>query len=202
MKIYLCLKTISFVHIFKFWSVLALTYSFLADMLIKNSHWDAQTSKTTRSLEEIVSPPSDSSVAMSPPQIVLEIFWISQTMHFIQLRTWWGSFQTWSQHINDLLIEMCWVSHDLQRQITIFHQSWVNLGLPVHWCRVTLQQTEAYRFTWAQVPAHLPTTSLGWHRSDRWPPVHTFWWFFPPCSLNVWICHQFKSCNMDRAMIY
>jgi hypothetical protein len=67
MKIYLCLKTISFVHIFKFWSVLALTYSFLADMLIKNSHWDAQTSKTTRSLEEIVSPPSDSSVAMSPP---------------------------------------------------------------------------------------------------------------------------------------
>jgi hypothetical protein len=36
-------------------------------MLIKSSHWDAQTSEATRSLEEIVSPTSDSSVAMSSP---------------------------------------------------------------------------------------------------------------------------------------
>jgi hypothetical protein len=50
------------VHIFKFLSVIALTCSFLGDMLIKSSLWDAQ-----RSLEEIVSPTSDSSVAMSSP---------------------------------------------------------------------------------------------------------------------------------------
>jgi hypothetical protein len=36
-------------------------------MLIKSSHWDAQTSEATRSLEEIVNPTSDSSVAMSSP---------------------------------------------------------------------------------------------------------------------------------------
>jgi hypothetical protein len=36
-------------------------------MLIKSSLWDAQTSEATRSLEEIVSPTSDSSVAMSSP---------------------------------------------------------------------------------------------------------------------------------------
>jgi hypothetical protein len=36
-------------------------------MLIKSSLWDAQKSEATRSLEEIVSPTSDSSVAMSSP---------------------------------------------------------------------------------------------------------------------------------------
>jgi hypothetical protein len=36
-------------------------------MLIKSLLWDAQKSETTRSLEEIVSPTSDSSVAMSSP---------------------------------------------------------------------------------------------------------------------------------------
>jgi hypothetical protein len=36
-------------------------------MLIKSSLWDAQKSEATRSLEEIMSPPSDSSVAMSSP---------------------------------------------------------------------------------------------------------------------------------------
>jgi hypothetical protein len=35
--------------------------------LIKSLLWDAQKSETTRSLEEIVSPTSDSSVAMSSP---------------------------------------------------------------------------------------------------------------------------------------
>jgi hypothetical protein len=39
----------------------------LRQQLIKSSHWDAQTSEATRSLEEIVSPTSDSSVAMSSP---------------------------------------------------------------------------------------------------------------------------------------
>jgi hypothetical protein len=67
MKTYLCLKTISFVHIFKFRSVLALTCSFWKICLFKNSLWDAQKSETTRSLKEIVSPTSDSSVAMSSP---------------------------------------------------------------------------------------------------------------------------------------
>jgi hypothetical protein len=36
-------------------------------MLIKSLLWDAQKSEATRSLEEIVSPTSDSSVAMSSP---------------------------------------------------------------------------------------------------------------------------------------
>jgi hypothetical protein len=36
-------------------------------MFIKSSLWDAQTSEATRSLEEIVSPTSDSNVAMSSP---------------------------------------------------------------------------------------------------------------------------------------
>jgi hypothetical protein len=36
-------------------------------MLIKSSLWDAQQSEATRSLDEIVSAPSDSSVAMSSP---------------------------------------------------------------------------------------------------------------------------------------
>jgi hypothetical protein len=37
------------------------------DMLIKRLLWDAQKSETTRSLQEIVSPTSDSSVATSSP---------------------------------------------------------------------------------------------------------------------------------------
>jgi hypothetical protein len=36
-------------------------------MLLRRSLWDAQKSEATRSLEEIVSPTSDSSVAMSSP---------------------------------------------------------------------------------------------------------------------------------------
>jgi hypothetical protein len=36
-------------------------------MLIKSLLWDAQKSEATRSLEEIVSPISDSNVAMSSP---------------------------------------------------------------------------------------------------------------------------------------
>jgi hypothetical protein len=103
----------------------------------------------------------------APPQIVLEIFWISRSKHFIQSRTCWGSFQTWSQHINDLLIEMCWVSHNLWRQITLFLESWVNPGSPGHRGQVTLQHTEAYRVTRAQVPGYPPIVSLGRHRSDR-----------------------------------
>jgi hypothetical protein len=100
--------------------------------LIKSLLRDAQKSETTRSLEEIVRPTSDSSVAMSSPLIVLEIFWISRTKHFIQLRTWWGSFQTWSQHINDLhrVIEVCWVSHNLWRKITLFLKVGSTLGHP------------------------------------------------------------------------
>jgi hypothetical protein len=39
----------------------------LEDTLIKSLLWDAQKSEATRSLEEIVSPTSDSSVAMSSP---------------------------------------------------------------------------------------------------------------------------------------
>jgi hypothetical protein len=39
----------------------------LEDTLIKSLFWDAQKSEATRSLEEIVSPTSDSSVAMSSP---------------------------------------------------------------------------------------------------------------------------------------
>jgi hypothetical protein len=123
---------------------------------------------------------------------VLEIFQISRTKHFVQLRTWWGSFQTWSQHINDLLIEMCWVSHNLWRQITLFLESWVNPGSPDHRGRVTLQHTEAYQVTRAQVPGHLPKCSY-WvgtgqtgacHRSDQWPPVFTHLVIFPFLSLE------------------
>jgi hypothetical protein len=99
--------------------------------------------------------------------IVLEIFWISQTRHFIQLRTCWDSFQTWSQHIKDVLIEVYWVSHNLWLQITIFLESLVNPGSPGHWGRVTLQHTEAYWVTRAQVLGHPPAASLGQHRSDR-----------------------------------
>jgi hypothetical protein len=36
-------------------------------MLLRRSLWDAQKSEATRSLEEIVSPTNDSSVAMSSP---------------------------------------------------------------------------------------------------------------------------------------
>jgi hypothetical protein len=113
---------------------------------------------------------------------VLEIFRISRSKHFIQLRTWWGSFQTWSWHINDLLIEMCLVSHYLWRQITHFLESWVTPGLPGHRGRVTLQHTDAYRVTRTQVSGH-PPQQTHWagtgqtgacHRLDRWPPVHTY----------------------------
>jgi hypothetical protein len=56
---------------------------------------------------------------------------------------------------------MCWVSHNLWRQITLFLESWVNPGSPGHRSRVTLQHTEAYRVTRAQVTGHPPTASLG-----------------------------------------
>jgi hypothetical protein len=46
----------------------AISYLFFLEVkLIKSLLWDAQKSEATRSLEEIVSPTSDSSVAMSSP---------------------------------------------------------------------------------------------------------------------------------------
>jgi hypothetical protein len=65
-KTYLCLRTISIMHIFKFWMVPDLT-CLLEVILIKSLLRDAQKGKTTRSLEEIVSPISDSRVVMSSP---------------------------------------------------------------------------------------------------------------------------------------
>jgi hypothetical protein len=47
--------------------VLALTYSFWKLHFIKSFLRDAQKNETTRSLEEIVSPTSDSSIVMSSP---------------------------------------------------------------------------------------------------------------------------------------
>jgi hypothetical protein len=106
-------------------------------------------------------------------------------MHFVQLRTRWGSFRTWSQHKNDLLIEMCLVSHNLRRQITLLLEGLYNPESPCHGSRVTLQHTEAYRVTrslvsghpaaYRGVPGHPGTRAgsptqlhlLRWHRSDR-----------------------------------
>jgi hypothetical protein len=136
---------------------------------------------------------------------VLEIFWISRTRHFVQLRTWWGSFQTWSQHMNDLWIEMCSVSHNLRRQIILLLEGLDNPGSPGHRSRVTLQ---AYRVTRALVPGHpskctccVDTGQTGaCHRSDQWPPIDTilviFAFLFPRmcgCVPNLnpatWIGH-------------
>jgi hypothetical protein len=66
MKTYLCLKTISFVHIFKFWMVLALTCSF-GRYAYQELASECTKSETTRSLEEIVSSTSDSSIVMRSP---------------------------------------------------------------------------------------------------------------------------------------
>jgi hypothetical protein len=63
--------------------------------------------------------------------------------------------------MNDLLIEMCLVFHNLRRQITLLLKSWVNPGSPGHRSQFTLQHTEAYRVTRAQEPGHPPTASLG-----------------------------------------
>jgi hypothetical protein len=60
----------------------------LEDTLIKSLLWDAQKSEATRSLEEIVSPTSDSSVAMSSPLNSARDIFEFLKKHFIQLRTW------------------------------------------------------------------------------------------------------------------
>jgi hypothetical protein len=143
-------------------------------------------------LEEIVSPTSDSTVVMSSPLNGAKGFKFLEQGTFVQLRTWWSSFQTWSQHKNDLLIEMCWVSHKLWGQITLLLESLVSSGSPGHRSRVTLQHIEAYRVTGAQVPGHpLKCTCCVYtgqtgacHWSDRWPPIYTFLVIFPSSFLE------------------
>jgi hypothetical protein len=94
---------------------------------------------------------------------------------------------------------MCWVPHNLWRQITLFLESWVNSGSPDHRGRVTLQHTEAYQVTRAHVPGHPPKCSYwvgtsqtgAYHRSDRWPPVYTFLVIF----LVPWIREYVTNLN-------
>jgi hypothetical protein len=193
---YLCLKTISFAHIFKFWKDLDLTCSFESSTYQELAQ-DAQMIKTTRSLEEIYSPTSGTNVAMSSPLNSARDIWISRIKHFIQLRIWWGSFQTWSRHINSLSIEMCRVSHYLLCQITIFHEKRFTPGSPGSRSRVTRQQTEAYQVTRAQGPDHLPTWLTGLapvrpvpvtgQTGD--PSWSILWWLCPSCPLIVWTHH-------------
>jgi hypothetical protein len=66
MKTYLCLKTISFVHIINF-DRCYLLLVLLEVTLIKSFLWDAQKNETTILLRRIVSLTSDPSVVMSSP---------------------------------------------------------------------------------------------------------------------------------------
>jgi hypothetical protein len=127
-------------------------------------------------LEELVSPASDSSVVISSPLNSARDFEFLEQGHFVLLRTWWGSFKTWSQHINYLIIEMCWVSHNLWRQITIFHKGWVNPGSLGHRCRVTHLSALTGLTPVRPVPVTGQTGDL------QFTP---FWWFSFPFP---WMC--------------
>jgi hypothetical protein len=129
-------------------------------MLIKSLLRDAQKSETTRSLEEIISPTSDSSVAMSSPlNSARDILNFSKKALY--------SIMNLVRLIPNLVTTHKWfINWIVWRQTTLFLESWVNPGSLGHRGRVTLQHTEAYRVIRAQMPGHPTNCLTGRHRSD------------------------------------
>jgi hypothetical protein len=91
-----------------------------------------------------------------------------------------------------VLLEVTLIKNLLWHQITLFLEGWVTPGSPGHRGRVTLQHTEAYRVTRAQVLGHPPKqpywVDIGqtgaYHQSDQWPPVHNPLVILPFLSLK------------------